>query len=179
MKIASHKAQRGVSLVELMAVVAIAGIVAGSLIPSLSDAIARRRLDVAVAELRTGVQLARSEAVARNQSVRLKVESSSSGSCYVAHSGGMRDCSCGVVAPATCAPGAQELRRAQFGPAARLSLRSTSASMLFDAARGTVTPTGSLDVSNERGQTVRVVVNVMGRARACTPTPPLRGYQPC
>jgi type IV fimbrial biogenesis protein FimT len=60
---------RGVTLMELMVVVAIGGVLASWALPNFRDMIGRTRLKTAASDLHTSLTLARSEAVKRNASV--------------------------------------------------------------------------------------------------------------
>jgi type IV fimbrial biogenesis protein FimT len=55
------------------------------------------------------------------------------------------------------------------------------ASMRLDAARGTVTPAGTVRVASPLGPVLHQVVNVMGRVRTCVPAlaPGWPGVAPC
>jgi type IV fimbrial biogenesis protein FimT len=61
----------------------------------------------------------------------------------------------------------------------RLAFSASSASMLFDADRGTVTPTGTLRLQLADGRAIHHVVNIMGRARTCSPRGAVPGHPPC
>ncbi len=63
--------QKGFTLIELLVTIAIAGIVATVGIPSFTQSIRSSRLTTNINELVTAVNLARSEAVKRNQSVSI------------------------------------------------------------------------------------------------------------
>jgi type IV fimbrial biogenesis protein FimT len=63
--------------------------------------------------------------------------------------------------------------------AGRVALSSSSASMLFDAERGTVTPTGTLRLRLADGRAVHHVVNIMGRVRTCSPAGRVAGHPAC
>ncbi|MBK9362612.1 MAG: hypothetical protein IPM99_16560 [Rubrivivax sp.] len=68
-------------------VLGIVAVMVGVGAPSFDEVRATRLLDVAAAQLRTDVQLARSTAVAIGQTVRLQVQSEAAGSCYLLHTG--------------------------------------------------------------------------------------------
>ncbi len=57
---------RGLTMVEMMVVVAIAAVILTLTAPSMRDFLARQRVAAINAELVTDLQLARSEAIARN-----------------------------------------------------------------------------------------------------------------
>ena len=163
-----RQCQRGFTLVESAMVLGIVAVMVGVGAPSFDEVRATRLLDVAAAQLRTDVQLARSTAVAIGQTVRLQVQSEAAGSC-----------SCTPAGTASCADPAQLLRTAAYGPAQGLALKANVGSMAFEPIQGTVTPTGTLTMSTRRGDQLKVVVNVMGRARSCKAAGDLHGYPAC
>ena len=105
----SARRAAGLTLIELMVVVAIAVIILGLAAPSFSDYIVTQRLRSIHAQLATDLQFARSEAVARSTfvSVRFQEVTGSGGmTCYVIFtrpdpSTGTANCSC------TAAPGSR------------------------------------------------------------------------
>lgn len=175
----TRTAQHGITLVEQLMGLAVAAIAAGTAVPALSDFTQRHRLDSATQLLRTDLQYARSAATSSNEPVRLRVQNDEGGSCYVVHTGPSQACDClGGPMPA-CAEGAQVLRANRLPASEGIQLTSNSPSMTFDGSWGTVTPTGTLQLRNQRGQTLKLVVNVMGRVRQCTTTPGLPGVVAC
>ncbi|MCZ8111677.1 MAG: GspH/FimT family pseudopilin [Betaproteobacteria bacterium] len=169
--------QCGASLVEAMIVLAIIGLLLGSVLPGWADARDRRSLEAASAQLATDLRLTRSLAVAQGSPVRLSVPAAQA--CYVVHTGPARACSCDATGAATCRDDAQALRVATLPGSGRIALSSSSASMLFDADRGTVTPTGTLRLRLADGRAVHHVVNIMGRIRSCSPAGRVAGHPPC
>lgn len=171
--------QQGTSLVEASVVLAVIAIMASTSLPGLTSLHARHQLQGVAAQLETDLQLARSEAVARNESVRVNFATNpSGGSCYVLHTGDVGDCSCSGEGKTVCNPGAQALRSVPLAAGFPVQLTSNSRSILFDAVKGTATPTATIRVSSSAGQ-IRQIVNVMGRVRACSPDGGLAGYRPC
>ena len=175
-----QKIQRGLSLIEVCAVLAIASILAGSAVPSFKEMRNKRQLDGTGAELLTDIHFARSEAVTRNQGVRIRTQALADGStCVVIHTGGAADCSCGATGPAVCtAADAREIKTHRFaggGP----QVGPTGASMRFDPVRGTATPAGTLRVVGPDGRAIHHVVSAMGRVRSCSPGGSMPGYKVC
>jgi len=80
--------QRGFSLLETAIVVAILAIVGASAAPSFSAMVEARRLDAAATKLAADIQLARNEAIARNQTLRLSVRAGEDATCWIVHSVG-------------------------------------------------------------------------------------------
>jgi type IV fimbrial biogenesis protein FimT len=52
-------------------------------------------------------------------------------------------------------------------------------SILFDSAKGTSTPTGTLRLMGKDQRAVHLVVNIMGRVRSCSPDSAVPGYKAC
>jgi type IV fimbrial biogenesis protein FimT len=50
--------------------------------------------------------------------------------------------------------------------------------MLFDPVRGTTSPAGTVRVVSDAGS-IHHVVNIMGRARSCSPDGAVKGYKAC
>lgn len=171
--------QRGLSLVESLLAVAITAIATGATLPGFQQALEQRRLEGAAAQLHTDLQLARSEAVARNRTLRMSFGTSAGGNCYVVHSGTAGSCVCHESGVPVCTAGAEAMRSVHFAAGGRVQVQSNVASMVLDPAKGTVSPTGTVRVLGADGRAVHVVVNIMGRARKCSPGSVVPGYPAC
>lgn len=171
--------QRGLTLVECLISLAVAAVSLGAAAPGFQQMQERRHLEGAAAQVATDIRHARSAAVARRAPVRLSVQLSEGSSCYIVHTGSAGDCRCAGAGESVCSPGAEALRTVGFEAGRPLRLSSTSASMLFDPDRGTVTPTGTLQLQASSGAAIRQVVNIMGRVRACSPGGSMPGYPAC
>jgi type IV fimbrial biogenesis protein FimT len=147
--------------------------------PGMQDLIASRRLEGAATQLATDIQFVRTEAVARNQALRLSFHDHAAGSCYVIHSGAADDCSCAASGPAECRNKAREIKTVSLITRHGLSLEANVNSMLFDPQHGTSTPTGTLRVTGAHGRAVHHVVSVLGRVRSCSPQAAVPGYRMC
>ena len=176
---AQTRAQRGLTLIECVVTLAIIVITLGAAIPTFTQARERRHLEGAAAQLATDIRHARSLAVSHGAPVRLRVQQASDGSCYVVHTGSAGDCQCTGAGTSSCRGSAQALRTVGFERGGPVHLASNSASMLFDADRGTVTPTGTLSLQLPSGATIRQIVNIMGRVRSCSPGAAVVGYVAC
>ena len=176
---AQNRAQRGLTLIECVVTLAIIVITLGAAIPTFTQARERRHLEGAAAQLATDIHHARSLAVSHGAPVRLRVQQASDGSCYVVHTGSAGDCQCTGAGTSSCRGSGQALRTVGFERGGPVRLASNSASMLFDADRGTVTPTGTLSLQLPSGATIRQIVNIMGRVRSCSPGAAVVGYVAC
>lgn len=159
--------QNGITLVEACAVLAITGIIVGSGVPGFEQVRQRQHLHGMAAQLETDLHLARSEAVAMNRPVRLSFAGSGKLACYAIHTGAAGDCSC---VSNSCSAGGRLLAVRRLEGTLPLALSSNSSSLAFSPHYGTVTPTATLRLTNTAGDEVRLVVNITGRVRSCSPT---------
>lgn len=172
--------QRGLTLVEMALVLAIASILAGGGLQGFEQMRLAKRLESLAALLRTDIQYARSTSVATGQPVRLHVEPTpGGGSCYLLYPGELSSCTCTGPAGPSCTSGAEPLRVQRLEQQDRVSLSLNVRSLVFDGSTGTVTPTGTFEMRNAQGDALKVVVNVMGRARTCLHAGRLSAYAAC
>jgi type IV fimbrial biogenesis protein FimT len=171
--------QRGLTLIEACATLAIASILVGTAVPSFIDSNKNRTLDGSAGELATDLYLARSEAVARQQGVRVSFHVAGAGSCLVIHTGATADCTCDEGGAAQCIGDATLIKSTHFAASRDVSVAATVASMRFDQTNGTVSPAGTVRLRTSNGAEVRHVVNIMGRVRSCSPDGSAKGYKVC
>lgn len=171
--------QRGVTWIETCVVLVILGVVTAQAAPSMGSLIDARRLEGSAVQFATDVQYARSEAIARNQPVRITLQNSAQGSCYVLHTGPSAQCACNNSAPAACVGEAREIRTVVLPADRGVTFTASTASVAFDPLHGTSTPTATFRVLGRQGRTIHQVINVMGRVRSCTPTGGVPGYPNC
>lgn len=175
---------RGLTLVELLVVLALAAIILYSATLSFSGWLQRQHLLGVSAQFNADLQWLRSAAVLRHRILRLSFQDTDAGMCYLIHSGDAGACRCSPdprAEPLVACDDGTELLRAALVPASRrIRLRSNVASLRIDPRHGTFTPTGSIEVSTTDGSsTLRHIVNILGRVRTCTPGPRFPGYSPC
>ena len=179
MKTSTLSAQHGITLIEACIVLAVTAIVVGSAAPGMQNLIDARRLDGAATQLATDIQFIRTEAVARNEALRLSWHVAPAGRCYVIHTGNANQCHCAAAGPAQCNGGAREVKTVTIATAEHVALQANVASVLFDPLHGTSTPTGTWRVIGTGGRAVHHVVNLMGRVRSCSPQAAVPGYRAC
>lgn len=170
--------QTGYTLVESLIPVTITAILLGGALPSLQTMTQRRQLEGSAAQLETDLQLARSAAVAANAVLRMDFASGAQGSCYILHDGAAGDCACGADGAPVCSAGVTPQRSVFFPDADPVRLHANVHSIGFDPTKGSVTPTASIRLQAQAGE-LRLVINVMGRVRSCTPDVALPGHHAC
>lgn len=179
MKTRPTNRQRGISLVEQLLSLCIVSLAVGTAVPELKTLIDRRGLEGAAGQLETELGFARGLAVARNQAVRISFENSGQGMCYVIHSGGAKDCKCADMVQPVCSAGVEIIRAVQHDADRRITIKSNSTNFAFDPTLGTVTPTATLELKNQHGEALRLIINIMGRVRSCSPSPNFPGQPRC
>lgn len=171
--------QRGLTLIEGCIALAIVGILVGTAVPSLDGLLSTRRLEGRAAELAIDLRYVRSEAVARNEGVRVSFFNTAGGSCALIHTGAAADCSCDSGGLAQCVNGAAALKSTFYSAGSGTSLQANVASMRFDPSNGTVTPAATVRVVGADGRAIQHVVNILGRVRSCSPGGAVRGVKAC
>lgn len=174
-----RRTQAGVTLVETATVGAIVAVLTGLAAPGFDGSVQRRHLEGAATQLETDIHHARMLAVARNAPLRISFESGAGGSCYVIHTGAANQCGCAADGSAVCQGDARAERSVHFAPGQAVSLHSNSRSVLFDPAKGTSSPTATVQLRARNGAAIHQVMNIMGRVRSCSPAPALSGYRAC
>jgi type IV fimbrial biogenesis protein FimT len=175
---------RGLTLVELLVVLAVAAALLQTATVSFSAWLQRQHLLGVSAQFNADLQSLRAAAVTRHRSLRLSFQDTPAGMCYVLHSGDADACRCSADPQSepqvSCSADTDLLRAALVPVSRRIRLQSNVASLRIDPRHGTVTPTGSIDVTTTDGSSaLRHIVNILGRVRTCAPGPQFNGYSAC
>ena len=165
--------QRGVTMIEACITLAIAGILAGSALPSFKDSLDKRKVEGISSEVGTDLRYARSEAVARNTGVRVSFHQG----CYVVHTGSRDDCQCDGQGPAVCSGDAVALKT--VSASSGVQVVANVSSLRFDPINGTTSPTGTVCTVPANGRSLHHVVSLMGRVRTCSPVAAGAPCAPC
>lgn len=171
--------QHGVTLIESLIVMVITAVTAGIAVPSFKQSRETRLLEGTAAQLRGDLQYARSLAVSRNETLRVSFVNAPDSTCYVIHTGPAVTCECAANGMAICAGDPEILRAVRLDAKSALKLQSSSRSIAFDAVKGTITPTATVQTMTNSGSAIHQVINVMGRVRTCSPAPALPGFKTC
>jgi type IV fimbrial biogenesis protein FimT len=184
----SRTRARGLSLVELMTVVAVLGIVLAVAAPSFSDLINKYRVRSVATELSTNLAYARSESGLRNQQVALTFGSNSAMTCYtvVVFDGG-GGCNCTRASGTAACNNQSELNTVQVPTLSGVSLVPNQAilceiyrTVKFNPPLRTAGPAGaSISVQGVRGYRLDIQLNPIGRVITCSPDGSFSGVAPC
>jgi type IV fimbrial biogenesis protein FimT len=168
-------APRGFTLIEMMATIAVAGIVTTAAVPSLHGWVDQQRLKGVAGELSSDLQHARAEALLRNEGVRVTF---SGNACYVVHTGAADRCGCDANGVGHCEDGAP-IKTVSLPTANGIALHANVRSVLFAPEHGTASPTATLRLVGPQGRTLQHTVNLMGRVRSCAAQGAVSGYSAC
>lgn len=172
--------QHGMTLIEVIIVIGILGILASLAIPSYQGFHERYRLEGYAMALVTDIHYVRSESVAQNRGLRISFGTDAGGTCYLIHSGNATSCSCSSDGTAQCTDTTNSIQKSvALATSLGIRLQSNVTSILFDPSRGTTTPTGSITFIGQSGNSIRQVVNIMGRTWTCSPQGTVSGYKVC
>ncbi|HEY0821070.1 MAG TPA: GspH/FimT family pseudopilin [Rhizobacter sp.] len=169
-------AARGFTLIEMMATVAVAGVVMTAAVPSLHGWVDQQRLKGVAGELSSDLQHARTEALLRNEGVRI---SFGGNACYVVHTGAADRCRCDADGSGRCDDGTAPIKTVALPTARGIALQANVRSVLFAPEHGTATPAATLRLQGAQGRTVQHTVNLMGRVRSCAAQGAVTGYSAC
>ncbi len=197
--------RRGVTVIEMMVVVAVLAIILALAVPSMRDFMSRQRVKAINAELVTDLQYARAEAVSRNRDVYVTFRMDDKAgeppmTCYTVHTlGVVGDCDCRKPLGTACdaVPELIELKTVQV-------LRSTTVTLQapdwpanrvgFSATRGlsfwnghlATSPTYVADwldyavnVESSISGKLRSSAHITGRPQVCSPDGSINGVTPC
>jgi type IV fimbrial biogenesis protein FimT len=175
--------ERGLTLVELLVVIAVLGILISLVAPSFRGFIARHRVQGINAELVTDLQLARSEVAQRSGTstkVMVSFGSNADITCYAVHTGTTADCDCTRPANSVCTGSAREIKSMQFARAAGVSVSASSTSVVFAPPQGLATPGDlTIDVRDTTSGHLQTSINAMGRPSVCSPDGSIKGTPAC
>jgi type IV fimbrial biogenesis protein FimT len=200
MKAIQRSRAAGLTLIELMVVLAVATILAILAAPSFTDFIVLQRLKSVNAQLVTDLQYARAEAASRGLLVHVRVRWQAAGdTCYIVFTSEgstapSTDCDC-LAAPGSRCPLAstRELKSVVLARSRAVTVNVPAGQaffMAFDPVNGAlvVPPSDSaaanpqpfgFDVAVDTARSLRTAVALSGRPSVCAPAGSTVGGPPC
>lgn len=177
--------QRGFTLLELMATIAVLAIVLSLAAPSMRTAIEKRRTTAAAEEVYSQLQLARSEAIARSQPVFMNLAGGATWAIGVSNDA---TCDPSDNVPACVLPDVTNnnpiTHRFTSNDHPGMNIATTSNQITFRSQRGVATA-ATIDITStgDIGYVMRVVVGPLGQVSMCSSNADVSkyvsGYRPC
>lgn len=189
--------ERALTLIELMLVIAVAGVLIALAAPGLRDFILLQRLKSVNAQLVTDLQFARSEAAARQQLMRLVFRSDPSLTCYSIYTSPVNAtrCDCRLGVGAACSGDMREVRTVLLPVADGVRVAPQSGigqdiALAYDPVSGGIVTIPTDDVSAplnayrvqasiDAQRILRTTVGRSGRLSVCAPASSSVGAPPC
>ena len=178
---------RGLTLVELIVVVAVVAVVLALAVPSMREFMVRQRVQAINAELVNDLQFARSESITRKRTiwVSFRVDDTTM-TCYTIRTGVvLGGCDCRLPPGTACqnVPGLVEIKTVQVPRSTTVTLQPPSTAQTevnFSEPQGRAAP-GDFRVvvgSSVAGK-LRTSTNSFGRPQVCTPDGSMNGVATC
>lgn len=177
--------QRGFTLLELIVTVAVLAIVLTFGVPSMKNAIEKRETIAAAEQIYSELQLARSEAIARSESLFMNIVGGASWAIGVSDNAA---CDPSDNAPACVLPDTAGnnpvTHRFTFSDHPDVTIATTANQIAFQSQRGTAT-SADIDITSEGdvGYVMSVTVGALGQINMCSsdadPAKHVLGYGSC
>jgi type IV fimbrial biogenesis protein FimT len=162
-------AGRGLTLIELMVVLAITAVLMTLAVPSFGAQVSRQRLKSAAEALAADLAEARFEAARRGSALHVQFAQGPAWCWSVATTSG---CDCHVPQQ-RC-----QVKAVQSAEHPGVSLAQSS-NALFDPANGSSVGNGTALLRSARGDELQVGLTRLGRVRVCAPQSAALGYPRC
>jgi type IV fimbrial biogenesis protein FimT len=171
----------GFTLLEVLLVAALAATLLTTALPAFQSFLLRRHLQGQSAQWLADLQYLRATAAGRQTALRLTWLRNDSGAGWAIHDGAADACQASGTgdAPIACNSGTQLLRSVWLPSGGRVTVQANVSSMRIDPRQGTLSPTGSWELTAADGTRLRHVVNLLGRARVCASAGPIQGVSAC
>jgi type IV fimbrial biogenesis protein FimT len=179
---------RGFTIIELMTVVAVAGVLLALAVPSMREFAVRQRVKAINAELVTDLQYARSESIVRNRTVRVRFQTDDPGmTCYTIHTAGtaVGVCDCRRPLGTACdnVAGLNELKTVQVRRSTTVTLQPPNepdSFVNFSEPQGLSNRNDfRVTVASSVSGALRTSTNLLGRPQVCSPNGSIGGVPTC
>lgn len=160
--------QRGLTLIELMVVLATMAVLLGLAVPSFGAQLARHRLKAAAETLAADLAEARFEAARRGSALHVHVATGPQWCWTVATVSG-----CDCASAQAC-----QVKTVRSGDHPGVRIEQAQDAM-FDPANGAAIGEGAALLTSARGEVLRVSTTRLGRAHVCAPEAAALGYPRC
>jgi type IV fimbrial biogenesis protein FimT len=204
-----HPYARGLTLVEVLVVMALVGILIAVVGPSMRGLISAKRVQGLSDGLVTDIQYARSEATRRSRDVRVGFQATDQLTCYALYiepelapgappasgvNGGAGDCNCSRrpgIDVCTAEPGREEIKTVQVprslgvsfsassADGPTLNLGAVSGAQLSASAPGALPAPFEVSVTGTPRGQLRTSVSQSGRPSVCSPDGSISGAPRC
>ena len=179
------KKQFGFSLLDLMVTVAVLAIIAAVGVPSMLEAVEKRKTTAAAEEIYSQIQLAKSESIARSQQVFMNIVG---GTDWAIGFGSDQDCDPTDNSPVCTLPDLDNnnpiTHRLTSADRPNINVTASTNQLTFTPQRGMVTGT-TINITSQGsvGYAIRITVGMLGQVSLCSPdTDPAKyvmSYRPC
>jgi len=159
--------QKGFSGVEALLTLSVSALLAAQALPAMQQLKQKKAIELRAQALMTDLKQARSESVMASEQHHIRFRQVDGGTCYVLHSGRPNDCSCDASGQAVCSGDGHVLRHEWLPSSSKVKIRANIGTLSFNARQGSVTSTGSIDITAPSGLGVRHIVSIAGRVRSC------------
>jgi type IV fimbrial biogenesis protein FimT len=173
---------RGVTLIEMVVVIAILGVLIALAAPSMRSMMARQRVQGVNAELVTDLQMARAEVAKRSGAstlVAITFGGNGQMSCYTLHTTPTAGITCDCTrAPGTActAAGTEEIKTVQLSRATGVAVAAGGGQIVFAPPQGLAAPANLvIDVQDTTSGQLRTTINALGRPAVCSPDGSIAG----
>ena len=155
-----EKKQQGVTLIELLIAIAIVAILAGIAVPSFTTWLQNTQIRTATEAVKNGLQLARAEAIRRNEPVNFVLSSVTGTGWTVSTVAGVQ---------------IQQRFSSDGSPNVTATVTPSGATTVTYNRLGRISNTGALtqidlDTASAQDQPLRIKISAGGQIRSCTPS---------
>ena len=157
--------QLGVSLVESMVCLGIAGVMLAASLPSSAKLIERQRSQGEASRFVADFNHARLHALGNRAAVHVRFAEHPAGTCYTMHQGAKDACTCAPSGAPVCQANGQLMAHEWLPSALGVKLQANVSRMTLNPGTMTVTPTGTVRLLNAQGEGSAHVVAITGRLR--------------